>query len=270
MMEIDRFRHDDIDPFLHLAALEGWLCDRWELEFLLRSCPRGCFVVRGGDGPIAFITAISYGSSGWIGNLIVRSDQRGLGLGKKLMGDAIAALQRAGAETIWLTASRSGMPIYEKFGFTALDEVKRWAGYARGDAVSIAQAVGFEEMLKMDGAGWGAERAALLAAVLKRGTVLGSRDGFIVRQNCADAIQLGPWGCRSTEAAADLLAWAIAAVGEGRSFVLDVPVRNIAAASLLCARGFTIKGGTVLMYLGKLPAYRPDYVYALASMGSMG
>jgi ribosomal protein S18 acetylase RimI-like enzyme len=269
-MEIDRFRHDDIDPFLHLAALEGWLCDRWELEFLLGSSPEGCFVVRGADGPMAFVTAISYGSSGWIGNLIVRSDQRGLGLGKKLMGEAIAALQRAGAETIWLTASRSGIPIYEKLGFIAIDEVKRWAGCARGDAVSIAQAVGFEELLETDRAGWSEERTALLAAVLKQGTVFGNRDGFIVRQNYAGVILLGPWGCRSTDAAADLLDRATAGVGEGRSFVLDVPVRNIAARSLLCARGFTIQGGTVLMYLGKLPAYRPDYVYALASMGSMG
>jgi ribosomal protein S18 acetylase RimI-like enzyme len=269
-MEIDRFRHDDIDHFLQLAVQEGWLCDRRELEFLLQSCPRGCFVVRGSDGPIAFITAISYGFSGWIGNLIVHCDQRGLGLGKILMGEAIAALLRAGVETIWLTASRSGMPIYEKFGFTPIDEVKRWFGSTRGDAVSVEQAVGFEEILETDRAGWGEERSALLAAVLKQGTAFGSRDGFIVRQNCADVILLGPWGCRSTDDAADLLDRAVAGAGKGHSFVLDVPVRNIAAASLLCARGFIIQGGTVLMYLGRLPAYRPDYVYALASMGSIG
>ena len=36
-MRIEPFRGDDIEPFLKLAAEEGWLAEPWEFEFLLRS-----------------------------------------------------------------------------------------------------------------------------------------------------------------------------------------------------------------------------------------
>lgn len=45
-MHIDLFNYDDIEPFLALAATEGWVCDRWEFDFLLRSFPSGCLVAR--------------------------------------------------------------------------------------------------------------------------------------------------------------------------------------------------------------------------------
>ena len=269
-MEIDRFRHDDIDPFLHLAALEGWLCDRWELEFLLRSCPQGCFVVRGDDGPIAFVTAISYGSSGWIGNLIVHGDHRGRGLGKGLMTRALAALHDVGTETVWLTASRAGMPLYERLGFVAIDTVKRWSRTGWEGVSKGTGCLSFEKMLETDRAGWGDKRAVLLAAILERGTVNARKDGFIVTQNCGKLIQLGPWGCRSIEGAATLLDEAVHGTGAKSTLVLDVPGRNVVATALLGGRGFTSRGEAVLMYQGRCPAYRPDYVYALASMGSMG
>ena len=246
------------------------MCDRWEFGFLLDAFPDGCFVVRGADGPLAFVTAVSYGTSGWIGNLIVRSDQRGLGIGKGLMKQSIDALQRAGTETIWLTASQAGMPIYEKLGFTAIDEVRRWAGHGSGDLVPEEGTICFEKMLETDRGGWGDERRALLLAVSKRGTAYESRDGFIVRQRCGSVIQLGPWGCSRIDCAAALLDRAIIGAGVGNHVVLDVPAGNVAAAWLLDKRGFTVQGGTVLMSLGRPAAYRPDNVYALASMGSIG
>ena len=269
-MKTDRFRHEDIDSFLHLAAEEGWLCDPWEFDFLLGAFPDGCFVVRGADGPLAFVTAVSYGTSGWIGNLIVRSDQRGLGIGKELMKQAIAALQRAGTETIWLTASQAGMPIYEKLGFTAVDEVRRWAGYGSGDPVPADGSICFEKMLETDRAGWGDERKALLLAVSERGTAYENGDGFIVRQRCGNVTQLGPWGCGSIDGAVALLDMAMGGTGAGNPVVLDVPAGNVVAAGLLDSRGFAVRGKTVLMSFGRPAAYRPDNVYALASMGSIG
>ncbi len=269
-IQTDRFRRADIDAFLRLAAEEGWLCDPWEFDFLLGTFPDGCFAVRDEEGAVAFVTAVSYGTSGWIGNLIVRSDRRGLGIGKELMKRAIAALQRAGTETIWLTASRAGAPIYGKLGFTAVDEIRRWAGYGSAGDIAAGGTIDFEGMLETDRAGWGGDRKGLLLAVSKRGTSCGSLDGFIVRQKCGGVMQLGPWGGRSIDGAAPLLEWALIGAGAGASLALDVPAGNVAAARLLENRGFTSREGTLLMFLGRPAAYRPDYVYALASMGSIG
>ena len=127
-MIIDRFRHEDLTDFLTLAAKENWICGRWELDFLLRHFPQGCLAMRIDDAPVAFITAIKYGTSGWIGNLVVSKDLRGKGIGSALMGKALAALLEAGARTVWLTASEAGRFIYERLGFDAIDAVKRWYG----------------------------------------------------------------------------------------------------------------------------------------------
>ena len=57
--------------------------------------------------------------------------------------------------------------------------------------------------------------------------------------------------------------------GSGVVF-LDSPEKNPAARRLLQAHGFTEHGGTLLMYRGIAPQYRPEFIYSLASMGSYG
>src|SRR6266516_6587956 len=124
-MRIDAFGHDDIDGFLSLAVAEGWICGRWEFEFLFRSFPQGCLVAREAELPIGYVTSIRYGESGWVGNLLVRKECRGKGVGTALMKQALAALSEAGAGTTWLTASREGKPIYESLGFAEVGVMNR-------------------------------------------------------------------------------------------------------------------------------------------------
>lgn len=269
-MGIDRFRHGDIDPFLHLAAGEKWLCNRWELEFLLRSFPEGCFAVRHDDLPVAFVTAITYGNSGWIGNLLVRHDQRGRGVGMGLMSRAIASLNRAGARTVWLTASPAGRLLYEKLGFRSIDGIKRWIGTGIDGPVAGGRMVPLAGMVQLDFSGWGDDRRLLLAAVRERGEVYGESDGFLAMQRWPTGVQLGPWNCRDRELAATLVDNAMVRAGGGRRLFLDVPLRNLTAAALLAERGFTVSGTTTLMFRGEVPDYDPGAVFALASMGSMG
>ncbi|KAF0219221.1 MAG: N-acetyltransferase [Geobacteraceae bacterium] len=269
-MEIDRFKHYDVDFFLELATAEGWICDRWEFDFLINAFPEGCLVCRESGRAAAFVTGITYGKSGWIGNLLVRKDLRGKGTGSALLKRVLAVLGTAGTETVWLTASEAGKSIYEKLGFTAVDVIKRWRGTGADSNGAEAGAISLVDILAMDEAGWGDRREAIIGAVTARSTVFGLRDGFLVSQKCGIDVQLGPWGCRNGEAAGTLLDCALAKVEVGAGIFLDVPVGNIAAASLLRTRGFSIEGSATLMYLGLAPAYHPERIYALASMGSMG
>jgi GNAT superfamily N-acetyltransferase len=268
-MRIDLFRHDDIDGFLAFAAEEGWICGRWEFDFLLPSFPQGCLVAKEAEFPIGYVTSIKYGESGWVGNLLVRKECRGKGIGTALMKQALAALSEAGTETAWLTASREGKPIYESLGFTAVDVVNRWVGEGIGGKVPIREALSRAEILAIDQAGWGDRRDALIDVVRGRGQVWGSRDAFLVSQPCADGIQLGPWGGMDRGALL-LLDDALIAAGRGTRVFLDAPIRNTGQTSLLLGMGFSIRGSTVLMCRGEAPAYEPERVFALASMGSMG
>jgi GNAT superfamily N-acetyltransferase len=268
-MQIESFRHADIDIFLELAEVEEWVCDRWEFEFLFRTFPRGCLAAKDGERPIGFITSIKYGESGWIGNLLVRKELRGNGVGTMLMAKALAALSAAGAGTVWLTASRSGKPIYETLGFVAVDVVNRWVGTGIGGQAPVPETITRGEMLAIDRAGWGDWRDTLIDAVVGRGRVLNVAGTFLVCQPCAGGLQIGPWS--GTEQGSQvLLGHALAAAEAGERIYLDVPIRNTVQTDLLLKKGFSIRGSTLLMCLGEATGYAPERIFALASMGSMG
>lgn len=269
-MKIDRFRQSDLHVFLALATEENWICGRWEFDFLLRHFPQGCLAMRMGDTPVAFITAIKYGTSGWIGNLIVCRELRGKGFGSALMGRALAALLGAGARTVWLTASEAGRSIYERLGFGTVDTVKRWYGIGRGGGDGAIGDCSRASIVSMDQAGWGDFREAILTESLERGTLTVRDGGFIISQPATEGVQLGPWGASGPEAARQLLNAARSRVGAGTRLFLDAPAGNLVAAPLLQSHGFIIRGSALLMYLGEKPAYKPEHIYALASMGSMG
>lgn len=269
-MIIDRFRHEDLRDFLTFAAAENWICGPWEFDFLLRQFPQGCLAARIDETPVAFITAIKYGTSGWIGNLVVRGDLRGKGIGNTLMRKALAILLDAGARTIWLTASEAGKSIYERLGFGAVDLVERWYGTGIGGGVDANGDYSMAAILAMDWAGWGDGRDALLSEALERGTLTVRDGGFLISQPAAEGIQLGPWGATGPETASELLNAAQGRAGEGTRLFFDAPARNGDTAKLLPSRGFAVKGSALLMFLGEKPFYEPGCIYALASMGSMG
>jgi GNAT superfamily N-acetyltransferase len=268
-MHIDQFRHDDIEPFLALAASEGWVCDRWEFEFLLEQFPSGCLTAWSEGEPIGYITSIKYDKSGWIGNLIVSRDYRGRGVGSTLMEKALEELDKAGTASVWLTASKQGKPIYERLGFMVVDVISRWVGQGLWDVSSEPAAGSRDSLLAIDSAGWGDSRESIIDAAVRRGRIFHAGESFLVSQPCSDGIQLGPWGGLDRRASA-LLDDALLAAGKGVTVLLDVPIRNTEQTALLMGKGFSIRGSTLLMCRGTLPAYAPESIYALASMGSMG
>ncbi|RNC73138.1 MAG: GNAT family N-acetyltransferase [Desulfuromonadales bacterium] len=269
-MQLRSFSPEDVPAFLDLAGAEGWVCDRWEFGFLLETFPRGCFCAVEDGRPVAFVTSVCYGASGWIGNLLVEEGKRGRGYGTLLMRRSLDELLAVGASTVWLTASLAGRPIYEKMGFREIDQVTRWAGRGAGKACECADTIPLGEMIALDRAGWGDDRQTILAAVATRGTLLRGSGGFLVVQRCGNDFQLGPWSGGGRRESSALLKRALSVVDEGDTVVLDVPVRNVDAAALLNASGFAVVGRTSLMVVGDDPAYEPTRIFALASMGSMG
>jgi ABC-type proline/glycine betaine transport system ATPase subunit len=91
----------------------------------------------------------------------------------------------------------------------------------------------------------------------------------MIHQGGENAVLIGPWGSSNPESAAKLLARMIPE-GHGSPILLDVPAKNRDASKLLLKTGFTVQSSTTLMYRGEKPDYAPEYIYALASMGSMG
>jgi ribosomal protein S18 acetylase RimI-like enzyme len=266
---LDCFRADDIPQFLAFAADEGWLCDPWELRFLMEVFPSGCLCWRDHEETRGFITAVKYADSGWIGNLIVAPGERGRGIGSRLMAGALAALEGHGTQTVWLTASLEGEPLYRKLGFHSLDCINRWRGRA---PVRLPPAFcrTTDHLLAIDRAGWGDSRDRIFAALEGRGRLSLASEGFLVMQEYAEGIQVGPWGGSSMAAARQLFTSVLQGDAAEHHLFLDVPGKNRIAPRLLESYGFNIAGNSQLMYLGRSPDYRPTLIHALASMGSFG
>jgi GNAT superfamily N-acetyltransferase len=268
-LALDRFREGDVPGFLSLADREGWVCDEWEFNFLLAAADAGCFVLRAAGEAVAFVTTCRHERSAWLGNLLVAPDWRGKGLGRRLMEASLSLLDGTGTATTWLTASAEGKPLYEKLGFRACDEIRRWRGTGSvGSIVGTARSP-LAEVLELDRLGWGDRRERLVQATKARGALLSLPGGFLVVQGTGAGVQLGPWGGEA-QVAEPLLGQGLAVAGKGTPLFLDSPAGNRAAERLLAAAGLSVSGTTVLMYRGEKPAYRPAGVYALASMGSMG
>lgn len=274
-MKIEPFCSADIAPFLKLAAAEEWVAEPWEFKFLLAEFSQGCFTARGENGETAgFVTSLRHQRSGWIGNLIVASEYRGKGIGAALFNKVLEALQESGVETVWLTASKAGLPLYQKFGFTRIDTVIRWSGSGRQRLAEPGAAAGCDALAapigEIDSRGWGDRRAALLAVTAGRGELLRQESGFAVVQPCGDARQVGPFSAPGYGTADALLKAALNTIPFGTRVCLDAPASNRTATLLFSRNRLRISGSSELMYAGVKPAYRPEYIYGLATMGSCG
>lgn len=265
----------DITSFLKLAAAEGWVAEPWEFEHLLAEFPQGCFAARSESGESAgFVTSLRHGNSGWIGNLIVAAQFRGRGLGERLFKGALQALQMAAAETIWLTASQAGTPLYEKYGFSSIDKIIRWVGTGRGRhvvrVVPAQQDLFSASSQDFDTLVWGDCRTTLLDVTARRGRLLQVESGFVVLQPCGAALQFGPFSAVNDATAEKLFDAAAATVAVGTRMLLDAPASNRSALRLFNRRNMKIAGSNTLMYAGRKPEYQSKFLYGLATMGSCG
>jgi GNAT superfamily N-acetyltransferase len=258
----------DLAPFLALAEEEGWICDRWEFEFLLDSFSQGCFVRREDGNALGYITSTRYGRSGWIGNLLVHPGARGRGIGRELMELTLSALLKNDVKTVWLTASEEGSGLYRKLGFAPIDTICRWSRKGAVNRSLRPSPLDIDLLRAVDRVGWGDRREPLLRVTCGRGRLHTSSGGFLCCQEWRTGTQIGPWNCLVGAQAGQLLDQVLTE-GDDDLF-LDVPAGNYAAAPLLIKRGFSVKGSSALMYLGDHPLYQPGTIYALASMGSMG
>jgi GNAT superfamily N-acetyltransferase len=261
--------------FAEWARAEGWRVPARELSLYRNELADAAFVLRDDDAaPLGFITICCHRRSGWIGNLIVDPARRGEGFGRRLFAAAAAHLAARGAATLWLTASASGLPLYERCGFSGTGHIERWVwqGRARPGAADVSPPGGdLERLVRADALAWGDSRAGLLTLLARGGRVLAANDTLALLQDGEKLRILGPWLSPDLCPRANrlVLAAAMEACAGGEELAVDLlagsPVRM-----LLAAAGFRQTGETVLMMRGAPGPVRFGEIVALASLGSMG
>jgi GNAT superfamily N-acetyltransferase len=263
----------DWAQFYRLAAIEGWRVPQAERQLLQGAWSHFAHVLEI-DGVFAgLVTAVPYEQSGWIGNLIVPEVLRGRGYGVKLFRWAMACLAERGMKTFWLTASELGQPIYEKFGFSVINEVERWVCPPRkyvDQRVDKFHLAG-QSLCEFDRSVWTEIRATLLDHIIEAGQVFASDDSLALLQKGQDEQILGPWYSNNLCPRANrfLLQQVMAAADPSIEIVADI-LTSTPLRPLLAAAGFAPTGSTRLMVKGASHKVNLNMMVAMASLGSVG
>jgi GNAT superfamily N-acetyltransferase len=107
----------DMESAIKLTEDEKWYLTEFDLELYLNE-GQGMGTVAVADGvTVGIATAAIYGSSAWIGNVIVTPSLRNLGIGRKLVEAHIDLLRENGIRTYLLYAYDRSKSLYERMGF---------------------------------------------------------------------------------------------------------------------------------------------------------
>jgi GNAT superfamily N-acetyltransferase len=233
-----------------------------------RTSPGGRLVVACRHDRVTGVSyAVSFGPTGWIGNVAVDPEARGQGVGTAVSEAAMDWLRRAGVTTMLLTATQMGRPIYERLGFA--DDGVRYGIWTRGQQplpVADGQAgVGpgrIAEALRQDAEATGEDRGSFLATFAARVRTPAGLAGAGYR------IAL-PWGrgpvIASGPDAARALVTDMLRASPGQS--LSFPESNAGATELATALGFRLTRRCTRMRLGPpIRGFAPERVFNVFSL----
>ncbi len=265
-----------------------------------------------GQSPIATTSAIAAGPVGVIGNVIVRADYRNRGLGRVIMQATLRWLRERGVGHVLLAATPEGRPLYARLGF--VDMAPSWFAQGLVAALNLAMllaraaatqaqqmpASSLDTLAALDTAAFGGDRLGLLNVLLREsqtwlygaygaGDEHGEPSGYLILRRLRshpDTLQIGPWVSRTPEAAAALLAAALAPQAAWRERMdPSIEPRILAAVdrrdalALLGSAGATLVEDDIVMQLDFAPdspcesinatggtpqpvAKHPDWLYA--------
>jgi GNAT superfamily N-acetyltransferase len=279
MVKLRLMSDQDVAFANHLREIAGWNQTVRDWRGYLSYDPEGCFVAEVDGKPAGTATTIHYGNHfGWIGMVLVHPDFRRLGIGTQLLNRAIARLKECGVRSIKLDATPMGRKVYVPLGFVDEYELSRYEGIVPTTVpgplakVTPFSSAEFSDVVRLDAAAFGAERAAVLQSLADRTPELcialadsTGLAGFLIAREGASAVQIGPWIARNVDVAEKLL-HAFFQRAIGRRVFVDVVAPNSAATTLIQHHGFTVQRTLTRMYLGEnVHPGVPSLVFGISS-----
>ena len=225
-----------------------------------------------GDRVVGTAMMTSFGERSATVNLIIVDRQmRGRGLGRRLTA---AALALAGDRTCRLIATEDGLPLYEKLGFSATQEIYQHQGFVEVSqplvGIEWADAAGLAELTALDSLAYGGDRQALLTQIARTGQFAamrraGSIVAFAAVRPFGRGQVIGPVVAPDEELARQLIRF-VAASRDGQFLRVDVP-GDSDLSHWLESLGFAHVGGGVAMSRGNSGAQQSQRprTFALAS-----
>lgn len=277
-----RLRPDDLSACRALSDEAGW--NQTDADWRILLAQAGTRGIERDGQLVATAAVFPYGGRiGWVCMVLVTASARRQGLATRLMRWAIGHAQRRGL-VAGLDATPAGRTVYRQLGFRDLYPVTRLyrpdallrpesapgAVPVPGSGVQALRAADLDAVAAFDAARFGADRAALLAALrarmpqaaflLRDGA--GRVAGYGLARDGVSATQIGPIVARADDQA---LALAQALIGACAGPLLcDVPDRHAHLHALLARAGFAPQRTFMRMARGvDTPLDRPEAIFAL-------
>lgn len=201
---IRRMQLSDIEFAAQLTFNEGWIGENREtFDAFLTHDPKGCFVAVKSKKRIGICIATPYQQVGFIGELIVVEDERGLGIGRALLDYSIAYLKKKGIKSIYLDGVPAAISLYERAGFQKICRSLRFKGHIQSESYPHIRQMKPEDLQiiqQMDKKIFGEDRSFFLQIRLSNHPELclamEKQDrlvGFIFARNTKKFISMGPW-----------------------------------------------------------------------------
>ena len=240
----------DLDFCLEMFRITGWGNTADDVLRMISYEPGGCFVASMDGGDVGMVGSIGYGEVGYLGNLVVRPEHRGRGIGTTLMKRAMEHLLETGVESIRLDAVPKGIPLYERLGFREESPSFRFTGPATVKGSTGCQRMverDLPEVSELDLRLFGAPRGRVLRRVhadfhgLCFVALEGPRiTGYIMAKEGEGRMRIGPWICEPNKPGiAEKLLHRLMDEVAGSTLWAGVPEGNRGSAEVLERNGFS-------------------------------
>lgn len=263
-MTVRRVGPDDVDAAVALVNAEGWAFAPEDFEAMLRLEPDGLFCSIDDGEVVGLTTTASYGTTGWIGNVVVAGDHRGQGRGTALVEAAIDHLREGGAETVGLYALEDSIPLYLRLGFKERGTVVAWTAEL-DDGGSWDRTADPDRIVEVDARHVADDRSRYLQDILGRDGVRAAvdDDAYAIARP-GRVWEVGPVVAGDPARAAELIEGLLASL-EGPAEVA-FPADNRAAVDLYAHHGFERAYTATTMTLDSGGLYDPSAVYGLLGL----
>jgi GNAT superfamily N-acetyltransferase len=275
MVEILRMQRADIEFAKTLTDIERWGHLEEDFERFSALDPDGCYVAWLGGERVGVITSATYGGYSFLGNLIVRRDFRGKGIGIKLMEKMLTHLDGKGVKTIELDGVFRAVEAYRTMGFRDKYLSLRFLRPASKEPCCIQQpkrscGLNIEEILRFDREKTGIDRSMFLEHLLKGHPhttyVLDPKEikaYAVVRERANGFRHIGPLVAGDDSAASDLTA-CISEENACADLTVGIPCINSSMQQIVVQCGFLHRPPSLRMYRGQRIKYEQS-VYAIIS-----
>lgn len=275
---INNMTISNIRMALSWAEKEKWNPGKHEAQALYSADPKGYFILKENNNPVATLAAVRYNQNyGFLGLYMVKKEYRGRGYGIQLWNSAFEHIKDCSC--IGLNAVLNQVNNYQKFGFNTYAINTRWAGIPNSKQIDFSVSttlnslISAEEICNYDQSILPINRKSFLKKwlIMPNASVLaavvdGNIQGYGVISKCFEGYKVAPLYANNFAVAKEVFAGLSKLVGKGKSIQLDTIDSNPHATELAKNFGLFKTSTTVQMYRGETPQIDNEKIYGLTSL----